>query len=420
MGCDCFKSKNKHINFLNNGLNPLTKKNSNNQKLYNSDVSKSNLIDNNSNIDRSSNINIVNKKSSVSIIKSFLHKECKCINKLNCICKYIPPKVEYNIYEKATIQDFNLIKLIGEGAYGKVYLACSKLTKEYFAIKVLKKQSNQNNKSSNFNESNNNRLKKIYIERLIMEQIKSPFILKLEFSFQDKDKLYLVSEFAQCGDLFSHLCKENHFKEERAKFYICELILALEKLHEYNIIYRDIKPENILLFRDGHIKLTDFGLSAQILDIENNELIEDSIIENSTNNTNKNLNFNRKMSICGSIEYLAPEIFDGIYGKEVDWWSLGIVFYQMLTGYTPFKKFIDSINIEDKKPLNKNVYYNSIEKSDLISDDAYSFILDSHPQFFDHRAYRPWQINAGGSSDPDDGRAFRARDVGAGARQYGY
>ena len=144
---------------------------------------------------------------------------------------------------------------------------------------------------------------------------------------------------------YYHLHKEQYFKESKAKFYICEIILAIEHLHKNNIIYRDLKPENILLDENGHIKLTDFGLSKIVNDI----------------------NKDRTFTICGTPEYVAPEVLTGKgYNKSVDWWSLGIVLYEMLCGYSPFREARERIDIE--------IYFKPIHHDNLISDIAFDLI----------------------------------------------
>lgn len=143
-----------------------------------------------------------------------------------------------------------------------------------------------------------------------------PFIMKLQFSFQDENHLYFIMEFINGGELFYHLKKDKKFSEERAKFYAAEIILALEYLHKEGVVYRDVKPENILIDSEGHVRLTDFGLSKGGL-------------EQSNGHTE---------SFCGTTEYLAPEIINSkTYGYSVDWYSLGLVIYEMLCGHNPFK-----------------------------------------------------------------------------------
>ena len=149
-----------------------------------------------------------------------------------------------------------------------------------------------------------------------MEKFSHPFIMKLQFAFQDSHHLYLIMEFVNGGELFYHLKKDKKFTEARAKFYAAEIILALEYLHDNGVIYRDVKPENILIDSEGHIRLTDFGLSKGGLDMSDG----------------------RTESFCGTTEYLAPEIINSkTYGYSVDWYSLGLVIYEMLSGHNPFK-----------------------------------------------------------------------------------
>lgn len=143
-----------------------------------------------------------------------------------------------------------------------------------------------------------------------MEAVKHPFIVDLIYAFQTDGKLYLILEYLSGGELFVHLEREGIFMEDSASFYLAEIVLALEHLHRQGIIYRDLKPENVLLDAQGHVKLTDFGLCKE------------AVAEGGTTNT-----------FCGTIEYMAPEILTRKgHGKAVDWWSLGALMYDMLTG----------------------------------------------------------------------------------------
>lgn len=151
--------------------------------------------------------------------------------------------------------------------------------------------------------------------KILQRSLECPFLVGLKFSFQTEKELYFVTDYKSGGELFWHLQKEGRFSEDRARFYIAELVLALEHLHKYNIVYRDLKPENILLDATGHIALCDFGLSKP--DLSNDQL------------TN---------TFCGTTEYLAPEVLldEKGYGKHVDFWSLGVLLFEMCCGWSPF------------------------------------------------------------------------------------
>jgi len=176
----------------------------------------------------------------------------------------------------------------------------------------------------------------------------NPFIVKLKYAFQTDENLYLITEFLQGGELFYHLKKQKKFDEETTRFYVCQIVLALEYLHENNIIYRDLKPENILFDKEGNIKLTDFGLSKII----------------------KNVEFaDKAKTICGTPEYLAPEILMNSkgYDKSVDWWSLGVLIYEMLVGSSPFKT-------NNNRLLQIETYLKKINLPSNVSDSANSLI----------------------------------------------
>ena len=228
---------------------------------------------------------------------------------------------------KLSYLDFDTLYLIGTGSLGKVILVRYKKNKNIYAMKELSKSKIKINKQEEHSKS----------ERDLMIELTSPFIVNIKFAFQDETKLYIVSEFLQGGDMFYHMHHSTiNFTESTVKFYIIELILAIEFLHENNVIYRDLKPENILMNYEGHIKISDFGLSKKL---ENQK--------------------DKAYTLCGTLQYLAPEILKNKgYDKSVDWWSLGCIYYEMLTGNLPFKTNGNKINLdvfEEKIDFDENM-----------------------------------------------------------------
>ncbi|XP_035535575.1 ribosomal protein S6 kinase beta-1 [Morone saxatilis] len=215
---------------------------------------------------------------------------------------------------------FELLRVLGKGGYGKVFQVrkvVGAAAGKIFAMKVLKKAMIVRNAKDTAHTK---------AERNILEEVKHPFIVDLIYAFQTGGKLYLILEYLSGGELFMQLEREGIFMEDTACFYLAEISMALGHLHQKGIIYRDLKPENIMLNSQGHVKLTDFGLCK--------ESIHDGTVTH---------------TFCGTIEYMAPEILmRSGHNRAVDWWSLGALMYDMLTGAPPFtgenrKKTIDKI-----------------------------------------------------------------------------
>lgn len=206
---------------------------------------------------------------------------------------------------KISIDAFELVKVIGKGSFGKVTLVRKKDDQRLYAMKVLHKE----------NIIKRKQVEHTNTERRVLGSINHPFIVRLYYAFQTREKLYFVLDYASGGELFFHLSRQKKFNEATTRFYCAELTLALDTLHAHDVVYRDLKPENILLDGEGHIKLVDFGLAKEGI----SEATEGA------------------SSLCGTPEYLSPEVLDRQgHGFAVDWWNLGMVAYEMLTGLPPW------------------------------------------------------------------------------------
>jgi len=264
----------------------------------------------------SSSLDSNNPKKQQANGSEFSHKESSSSSQISSGYSTLKSKTEFETYDKeiclgtsekryAKPTDFEFLKLIGRGSYGQVLMARHKQEHKVYAVKVLQKKM----------IIKRNELSHIMCERnVLLKNLNHPFLVNLHYAFQTREKLYFVLEYVNGGELYFHLQQEHYFSESRVCFYAAEITSALGYLHSNNIIYRDLKPENILLDSEGHIILTDFGLC------------KDNLKLGDTTTT-----------FCGSIDYLSPEILrKEAYGRSVDWWCLGAVIYEMLTGLPPF------------------------------------------------------------------------------------
>ncbi|KAF2718591.1 Pkinase-domain-containing protein [Polychaeton citri CBS 116435] len=240
------------------------------------------------------------------------------------------------------IEDFELLKVVGKGSFGKVMQVMKKDTSRIYALKTIRKQ----------HIISRSEVTHTLAERSVLAQINNPFIVPLKFSFQSPEKLYLVLAFVNGGELFHHLQKEQRFDINRSRFYTAELLCALECLHGFGVIYRDLKPENILVDYVGHIALCDFGLCK--LDMKDED---------------------RTNTFCGTPEYLAPELLHGQgYTKAVDWWTLGVLLYEMLTGLPPF--YDENTNEMYRKILAEPLHFPGPEIVPPAARDLLTKLLD--------------------------------------------
>lgn len=248
--------------------------------------------------------------------------------------------LDIHIHKRPCVGDYTMVRVLGKGSFGKVILVRQKKNERLYAMKVLKKQnvvkrdqvahtraerrvlelcSNRTSRGESDLSSQSRAVSREDSEsgKENSEPLGGycPFIVQLHAAFQSNDKLYFVLDYCPGGELFVHLSRAKRFPEKVTRFYTAELILALEHLHAQGVVYRDMKPENVLLAADGHLKLVDFGLA------------KDNVSEATVGCT----------SFCGTPEYLAPEVLARTgHGQAVDWWGLGMLVYEMLTGLPPW------------------------------------------------------------------------------------
>ncbi|KAL9227403.1 hypothetical protein vseg_003093 [Gypsophila vaccaria] len=243
-------------------------------------------------------------------------------------------------------EDFEIIRVIGKGAFGKVFLVRKKNGDDnddddddddddgLYAMKVMRKD----------NIIKKNHVDYMRAERDILTKVVHPFIVQLRYSFQTKTKLYLILDFINGGHLFFHLYRQGIFSEDQARLYTAEIVSAVSHLHKNGIVHRDLKPENILMGADGHVVLTDFGLAKEI---------DES---------------SRSNSLCGTMEYMAPEIIQAKgHNKNADWWSIGILLYEMLTGKPPFAH-------ANRHKLQQKILNEKVKLPPMVSTEAHSLL----------------------------------------------
>ena len=239
--------------------------------------------------------------------------------------------------EELSITDFKLLKVLGKGRFGKVFLASYKKSGQLFAIKILQKSKIVSENLVNYTLS----------EKNILSRINHPFIAKLHYALQSTEELYLVLTYYSGGTLEDYLKASKKFPESSVKFFICEIILALEELHNNSIVYRDLKPENILIDGNGHLVLSDFGLSKQGM--------------NDTDST---------YSFCGSSAYMPPEILlQSGHNKSVDWYLLGVLMYELLSGSPPFYNPI-------RRNLAENILTHALQLPENISEPCQDLLTN--------------------------------------------
>ncbi|GAB2225418.1 hypothetical protein Droror1_Dr00006210 [Drosera rotundifolia] len=283
----------------------------------------------------------------------------------------LPPK------DRTSIDDFEIIKPISRGAFGRVFLAKKRTTGDLFAIKVLKKA----------DMIRKNAVESILAERDILISVRNPFVVRFFYSFTCSENLYLVMEYLNGGDLYSLLRNLGCLDEDVARVYIAEVVLALEYLHSLNVVHRDLKPDNLLIAHDGHIKLTDFGLSKVGLINSTDDLsgpgvsgpsfYEEDVPQVSASEQQEERRKNR--SAVGTPDYLAPEILLGTgHGATADWWSVGVILFELIVGIPPFNAEHPQIIFDNI--LNRNVPWPRVpEEMSREAQDIIDELLTEDP-----------------------------------------
>ena len=290
------------------------------------------------------NVHIKNNKglSAVELLNQMQPEVINDPSEIFALSEYEEVEINISIPEgvcrpdrPVTLKDFQAVQQIGKGSFGEVFLVKHKLTGEYHAMKVLKKEK----------IFAHNLQKYVLAERNILSYINHPFIVHLKFAFQDREKVFLILEYCPGGNLSACIRRFGKLDEDVVRIYLCEILMAVSELHRRGIIYRDLKPDNVVLDSNGHALLADFGLSKE------------GVMDNVS-----------ATSFCGSVAYLAPEMIrrQG-HGKPVDWYLLGVVMYEMLTGKPPFYN-------SDKQLLLYNIEHEKLKMPNKISAAAADLI----------------------------------------------
>lgn len=285
---------------------------------------------------------------------------------------------------KMGIDDFELLTIIGKGAFGEVRLCRARSTGKIFAMKKLKKSE----------MLSRGQVEHVRSERNLLAEVDSRCIVKLFYSFQDSDFLYLIMEYLPGGDIMTLLMREDVLSEDVARFYIAESVLAIHSIHQHNYVHRDIKPDNLILDKNGHLKLSDFGLCKPLENKYSTMLLENEVLtsQDPISGTDGHsgcdgapwpmpkeqlLQWKRNRralaySTVGTLDYMAPEVLlKRGYGMECDWWSLGAIMYEMLVGYPPFCS--DDPRLTCRKIINWRTCLKFPEEA-KISDEAKDLI----------------------------------------------
>ena len=323
------KKTNNNNDNTNLNISSYTSEKQNLNKCFNNDVQSPK---NNSNINNPQIINQTMNTTNININMNMNITNINVFNQMSLSLNLIHEEEE----EKISTKNFICLAQLGRGSFGEVYLVQKINTKKNYAMKILRKERIMGQNLSRY----------ALAERNVLSLSNHPFIVKLNYAFQSMTKLFLILEYCPGGDLAKHLRLEKKFDEKRAKFYLCEILLALENLHKRNIIFRDLKPDNVVLDNEGHCKLTDFGLSKEGID-----------------------NDQYTKSFCGSIAYLAPEVLKKQgHNKSVDWYLLGVLLYEMLTGVTPYYD-------KNKNTLFYNIEHGILTFPNFVSENAKSLLI---------------------------------------------